>query len=72
MGLISRTVESLEDSLSLLGEIIATFEVNKSRLKWTEEEFKALYKMYEQRWKPKYDRIRGVEITVESESKGGA
>ena len=72
MGLIARSVESLEDSLALLSEIIATFEINKPRLKWTEEEFKALYEIYEQRWKPKYDRIHGVEIRMNAESKGGA
>ena len=72
MGLIARSVESLEDSLALLSEIIATFAVNNSRLKWTEAEFKALYELYEKRWKPKYDRIHGVEISVESDKKGVA
>lgn len=71
MGLVAKTVESQEDSMSLLSEIIATFEVNKSRISYTEKEFRELYRLYEEQWKPKYNRINGNEIAA-SGRKGGA
>ena len=71
MGLIARSVESLEDSLSLLSEIIATFEVNRNRLKWTEQEFRELYRFYEHRWKPRYDQINGSAIKSSTDDGGG-
>lgn len=72
VSLLSREVESLEDSLSLLTEVIATFAVNKDRLKYTEEEFRELYRLYEEVWRPRYEKIHGVKLAVSSEAKGGA
>lgn len=72
MSVLSRQVEALEESLLLLSEVIATFAVNKDRLKFTEDEFRELYRLYEESWKPRYEKIHGVKIAVSSEAKGGA
>ena len=70
MGLISRSVERLEDSLALLSEVMATFAVNKGRLEWTGDELRQLYSFYEQSWKPRYDDING--LVAGADKRGGA